>query len=305
VLVKNCYSLISPGTELALFQHTHIGFGDPESSIARYPNRPGYAAVGRVRAVGEGVSSLAEGDWVFHPGGHRAYALLDAVKNIVLPLPAGADPKLAPFARMAQIASTALQVSAAAPGASVAVLGLGLIGNLAAQLFQQRGCDVLGITSSAARCTIAERCGLRCSTAAAGTEIAAVRSAFKGNGAATVIEATGAPQKVATALEMTARGGEVILLGSTRGKVELDVYKLIHRPGITVRGAHESVLAIAGGDERKRVLLKQSLEEIAAGRLVVAPLLSGIMDYRELRAAYLRLGNHPSDILTIALQWPE
>ena len=41
-------SLISPGTELAIFEKTHRGFDGGGVSFAKYPFLPGYAAVGEV-----------------------------------------------------------------------------------------------------------------------------------------------------------------------------------------------------------------------------------------------------------------
>ena len=46
-LLENIYALISPGTELAMFTETHVGFPDPDFAYAKFPFRPGYAAVGR------------------------------------------------------------------------------------------------------------------------------------------------------------------------------------------------------------------------------------------------------------------
>ena len=67
VLVRNRLSLISAGTELAMFTRTHRGFDEPEFSYAKYPFYPGYAAVGEVLAVGDGVTDLAPGASRFPP----------------------------------------------------------------------------------------------------------------------------------------------------------------------------------------------------------------------------------------------
>ena len=48
VLLENVYSIISPGTELAMFTKTHVGFPNPNNKYAKYPFRPGYCAAGRV-----------------------------------------------------------------------------------------------------------------------------------------------------------------------------------------------------------------------------------------------------------------
>jgi threonine dehydrogenase-like Zn-dependent dehydrogenase len=304
ILVKTDYSLISPGTELAIFQHTHVGFPDPNNSFAKYPFHPGYAVIGRVLAVGGGVTGFKEDDLVYYNGHHRAYSLLNLEKTDVLLLPEGADPKLLLFARMAQISSSALEVSSADRGPTVAVLGLGLVGNLAAQLFLQRGYDVLGVDLIASRCEIAKRCGIRALHVTPQDTVAQVRGVFAGAGAATVVEATGHPSAVAAALQMTARGGEMILLGSTRGKVELDVYSLIHAPVVTVRGAHENACSLLGGKGRPRELLRKNLDDIAAGRLIVGPLLTEVMEAKDIGAGYRRLCDHPAETLSLILRWP-
>jgi NADPH:quinone reductase-like Zn-dependent oxidoreductase len=58
VLVATDYSLISPGTELALYTGTHTGLSNPNNSWAKYPFSPGYAIVGRVIAVGSEITEF-------------------------------------------------------------------------------------------------------------------------------------------------------------------------------------------------------------------------------------------------------
>lgn len=303
MLVQTYYTLISPGTELAIFQHTHVSFDDPENLFIKYPFRPGYAAVGRVLEIGDGVTGFAKGDWLFYKGRHQAYVMVKPASEVVLRLPDGCDPKLALFARLAQIAASASELSPAKKGGSVAVLGLGLVGNLAAQLFQQRGCDVLGVDLLAKRCEVAGDCGIRALQISPGEVVAQTREVFSGLGATTVVEASGHPAAVETALKMTARGGETILLGSTRGRVDLDVYKLIHSACITVRGSHESSLALFGGEGRPREITRKALGDIARGDLRVAPLLSESTGYSDLSSAYQLLCHQPESVLSIVLEW--
>jgi 2-desacetyl-2-hydroxyethyl bacteriochlorophyllide A dehydrogenase len=305
MLIKTRYSLISPGTELAIFQHTHVGFADPANLFAKYPFRSGYAAVGEIIAVCPEVARFKKGDQIFYKGRHQAFSIVKPADAGVVLLPAGIDPKLALFARMAQITAAATEISDAKPGETVAVVGQGLVGNLVAQLFQRRGCKVLGIDLIPQRCEVAKKCGLNSLCVAGDEAVPQVRKAFAGNGARTVIEATGHPLAVETALRMAATGGEVILLGSTRGRVELDLYTLVHVPGITIRGAHERVIGIFGGGGRQRELLAENLQAIASGALKVAPLLSHEMDYREIGAAYHRLCDQPAETLSIVLDWPQ
>src|SRR5579862_5579800 len=68
-LVRNCATLISPGTELAVFTDS---WDVPIRAAKPYPMRVGYAAVGEVLAVGDQVSELKPGDLVFTPTGHAS-----------------------------------------------------------------------------------------------------------------------------------------------------------------------------------------------------------------------------------------
>ena len=71
VLIRNRLSLISAGTELAMFMQTHRGFTEPDFGYASYPFRPGYAVVGEVVAKGAGLPKLAVGTRVFPPQAPR------------------------------------------------------------------------------------------------------------------------------------------------------------------------------------------------------------------------------------------
>jgi threonine dehydrogenase-like Zn-dependent dehydrogenase len=305
VLIKTLYSLISPGTELAMFQHTHVGFTDPSNSFAKYPFRAGYSAVGRIEAVGSSVSTFRKDTLVFIKGRHQAYFCVNPNRAMILTLPSGIDPKLALFARIAQIAGSALEVSFAEAGDKVVSLGQGIVGILAAQLFQNYGCDVLSLGRTPYRSNVAKNCGLQSLCITEGDIVVQIRRSFAENGATTVVEATGQPESLSLALRMTAPGGETILLGSTRGRVDLDVYNLIHASGITLRGAHERVFSLFGDSNRAQILVKENLDAIVSGRLKVSPLLSVVMDYREIAAAYRRLADKLAETLSIVLVWPE
>ena len=106
VLVENVYSLISPGTELAMFTKTHIGFPDPDFRYAKYPFRPGYAAVGRVLEVGSGVKGVSEGTMLYTRGRHASHAILKVDETVSVP--DGMPLEHVPFAALAHIALTSV-----------------------------------------------------------------------------------------------------------------------------------------------------------------------------------------------------
>ena len=115
------------------------------------------------------------------------------------------------------------------------------------------------------------------------------------DGANVVIEATGAPALVVTALQLAAAGGRVILLGSTRGDTErVNFYRDVHKRGIHVIGAHESARPQhedSPGYWTKRREQEVCLELLARGRVNVAPLISHRYDWRDFPKAYERLAD--------------
>src|SRR5581483_10846544 len=138
-------------------------------------------------------------------------------EHINAPVPADMDMRQAPFSRLAAISMTAVQVSSFQPGDRVLVVGLGTIGNLAAQLFRESGARVACLDPSPSRRSIAQRTGLAAAfdPASEGDKLAGVVKALDGL-PRLVIEAVGdatiAYQCVRHASR--SRGGEVILLGS-------------------------------------------------------------------------------------------
>ena len=296
------YSLISPGTELACLRGTE--------TWAQMPFAPGYAACGDVIAVGSGVSGYQVGDTVFTYTGHASHAKTD---RLYAHLPQGLDPNLAVFARMAAVAITALRVSEAELGDHVAITGLGLVGNLAAQLFTLAGCEVIGIDVSASRRELAQTCGVRHVIDGAGDVAAAVREITGGEMCATVVEATGVPAVAETVATLAGKQGEVVLLGSPRGEHMADLTSFmnhIHLWGncVTFKGAHEWRYPIAkdtGG------FVKHSLQRnieillrlIAEGRLQVAPLLTHVMPPAQAAEAYAGLRDKKDEYVGVVFDW--
>src|SRR5579859_6582091 len=153
VVIKTHFSLISAGTELACLSGSESWF--------KFPSTPGYTSVGEVVAVGQAVTQVAVGDLVYTWGGHSAYNRIDLDKpaSLCLKVPEGISEELVPFTRMATIAMTSIRISAIELGDFVAVVGLGLVGNLTVQLAELQGASVIGIDLSERRLARASECG--------------------------------------------------------------------------------------------------------------------------------------------------
>ncbi len=304
VLVRTERTLISPGTELALYEGTHSAMQDPEIPFAKYPHRPGYAAVGRVEACGTAVETVKPGDRVFFLGRHETWSLWQPAEMIWLPAPDDLSPEKILFARLVQIAATASYCFRNRPD-RVLVLGAGLIGMLAAQVLQAQGIrDVVVQDVNAARLALAARCGILRHALGTGTSLAPALAEL-GAEPDVIVEATGVPALVPAALATVRRRGDVVLLGSPRGGMEIDLYKHIHRKGIALIGAHEAMLPdrAPAGQPSRRALLEQALHWLRCGKICVDGLVTNVVRPEDLPATYEPISTDKSNVLGVVVEW--
>ena len=109
----------------------------------------GYSAAGTVLEAGERTVGISPGDRVAIAGGGFAnHAEVDVVPHLLCaPTPQGVSDEDAAFATLGAIALHGFRRSAATVGATVAVIGLGLVGQLAARIALVAGCRVRASTS--------------------------------------------------------------------------------------------------------------------------------------------------------------
>src|SRR5439155_23962261 len=111
------------------------------------PSALGYSAAGVVLAVGARVADVAPGDRVAIGGGDYAvHADVDHVPaNLCVRIPATLGFDEAAFATVGAIALHGVRQAEVSVGERVAVIGLGLLGQLAGQILRAAGCTVVGI----------------------------------------------------------------------------------------------------------------------------------------------------------------
>ena len=138
----------------------------------------GYSCAGVVEKVGEAVDGYARGDKVVCAGaGYANHAEFVAVpENLCARLPTDSDINWeeAAFSTLGAIALQGFRLSNSKLGESVAVLGLGLLGQISAQIAKAAGCKVLGIDLVEERLKTARASGvdaiIRGNAESAGTE---------------------------------------------------------------------------------------------------------------------------------------
>ncbi|NIM95615.1 MAG: oxidoreductase, partial [Anaerolineales bacterium] len=107
----------------------------------------GYSSAGTILEIGEGVSDFKVGDRVACAGGgfavHAEYAVVP--KNLMAPLPDQVPFEAGAFATLGAIAMHGFRLADSQIGERVVVIGLGLLGILAAQIARAAGCRVFGV----------------------------------------------------------------------------------------------------------------------------------------------------------------
>lgn len=109
------------------------------------PMPMGYTAVGKVTAVGRGVTEIKVGDIVAEVGQAYHSEVNRVGKNLVVKVPNELeDIRQAAFSALGGIALEGIHQAEVVPGETVAVIGLGLLGHITARILDAYGCDVIG-----------------------------------------------------------------------------------------------------------------------------------------------------------------
>jgi predicted dehydrogenase/threonine dehydrogenase-like Zn-dependent dehydrogenase len=200
VLVRSAASLVSAGTERALVEFASkslLGKARSRPDLLRQvlekarregiqnaasaafgrlgePMPLGYSSAGTIVELGEGVTGFRVGQSVACAGGgyavHADYVVVP--QNLIAALPSSVDFESAAFATLGAIALHGFRLAEAQVGERVAVIGMGLLGQLAASIAQAAGCQVLGIDLDTSRVALAKQRGLQAVARTSATETA-------------------------------------------------------------------------------------------------------------------------------------
>jgi len=134
------------------------------------PQTPGYSSSGTVLAVGEGVSDIQPGDRVACAGANYAvHAEMACVPRLLAArMPADGNKVSfdeAAFATLGAVALHGIRTAEAKLGDVVGVIGLGLLGQITAQLLKAAGCRVVGMDIDPFRASLAKNFGADATTA--------------------------------------------------------------------------------------------------------------------------------------------
>ncbi len=181
----------------------------------------GYSSSGVIEAVGDGLQGFRVGDRVACAGGdhavHAEYAVVP--QNLMAHVPEEVDLEQAAFATLGSIALHGLRLAEPQVGENVAVIGLGLLGLLAAMQARAAGTRVFCVDLDAARVERARQLGFPCSMRDGAVDGAT--SATQGRGFDLVLVCADTPSSdpVDLAGQLARDRGRVVVIGN----VGLDV----------------------------------------------------------------------------------
>lgn len=157
ILIKVQASLISPGTEMGGIKNRRLAPGD-KAVLVQF----GYANAGEIIGTNGDCHGLKKGMRVAAMGGgalHANYAVVPV--NLIVPLPDNVSFEEGTYACLGATALHGIRRAKPELGEYGIVLGLGIVGNLSAQLAQLSGARVIAWEGMKMRMQIAECCGIR------------------------------------------------------------------------------------------------------------------------------------------------
>lgn len=174
----------------------------------------GYCNVGRVVAVGKGVTDFQVGDRVASNGPHAEYVSIP--QNLVAKIPENVSDEEAAFTVIGAIGLQGIRLANPTLGETVVVVGLGLIGLLTAQLLKASGCRVIGFDYDSQKVELAKNLGILAVNPAEGIDqVHYVESLTDGVGAdAVIITASNKGNEIISqSAKMSRKRGRIILVG--------------------------------------------------------------------------------------------
>ncbi len=345
VLVRTVASVISPGTEravTALAQSSLLAQARARPDLVRQVVRKakaegiaataqsvrgrlaqdlplGYSAAGQVVEVGSAVSGLRAGQLVATGGAGKAnHAEFQAVPGLLCTaVPHGVPAKDAAFTTVASIALHGLRLAEVGPGSKVVVIGLGLVGQLAARLAMAAGCDVAGVDPAGHARIIAAGAGVLALDELGDPTTERVRAWSRGRGADAVLvcAASSSSGPVTRAPALCRDRAPVVIVGDVG--LQLDRTPFYERelslrfarsygpgrydPSYEAWGVDYPAGQVRWTEGRN---FEAVLDLLAAGRLQVADLVTHCYDIGDAPAAYELIEKRADPYLAIQLTYP-
>ncbi len=346
VLVKVLYSCISAGTEITgvqesgkslvkkameqpekvkkalnIFKKEGINSILTKVNEMESPKPTGYSAAGIIMGLGKNVQDLKIGDRVACAGAtHANHAeFIDVPRNLVMKVPHNLNMECASTVALGGIAMQAVRRADLRLGETAVIIGLGILGQLSAQMLKASGCSVIGIDIDERRLNIAKEAGCDYVINSAKCNVTKeVEKITQGYGAdAVIITASSSSNEILSqAFKMCRRKGKVVLAGVI-GSVykredmyekELDfIISTSYGPGRYDPAYEEKSIDYPYGYVRwtENRNMEEYLRLAADKKINLKPLIEKIYEAEKAPEAYSTLKNPENKPLIVLLKYGE
>lgn len=319
VRLRTLYSGISAGTELTAYRGSNPYltkkwdeerrlFVDGSTSFSYPVDGWGYEEVGEVVELGADVHDLGLGDRVWGTWGHRTLTTQKADRASRRVLAPSADPRIGIFSQIAAIGLNIVLDADVHIGETVAVFGLGVPGQIAAQLARLNGGRVIGVDAIGRRRELAGHLGADELIDPGDGDVAErIRDLTDGRGADVCLEVTGNYRALHEAIRSVAYSSRVCAAGFMQGDgVGLRLGEEFHHNRVQLVCSQISGVAPSLQHRWNDYRLAATAMQLATtGRLQLTDLISHTMPIEEAPEAFRLLDTRPQDALQVVLSFDD
>ena len=317
VRLHTLYSGISAGTELTAYRGSNPYLNKewdarrrlflPGGSTVTYPvDGWGYEEVGIVAEVGAAVTRVHKRQLVWGSWGHRGSVVQTEEYAAARVFPPDADPVLGIFSHIGAIALNIVLDADIHVGETVAVFGLGVPGQIAAQLARLNGARVIAVDAIPDRLAKAAELGAQHTIdAREGNTAERIRELTEDRGADVSLEVSGSYRALHEAIRSTAYGARVVSGGFFQGDgMGLALGEEFHHNRIQLVCSQISGPPPALSNRWTKYRLQRTAIELAVGgQLQLQPLISHVLPVEEAPAAFQLLDETPEQALQVVLKF--
>lgn len=320
VRVQTLYSGISAGTELTAYRGSNPYlhkqwdnerrlFVPADSPSLAYPLTGwGYEEIGEVIEVGAAVTGVKVGDKIHGAWGHRTHHILDEPYAAPRIFPKSLDPILGIFSHLGSIAINGVLDANIHIGETVAVFGLGALGQIVAQLAKQSGARVIGVDMLDRRLALAQELSAVDVVINAGQgEVAEQIKALTSNrGVDVALEVTGATAALNEAVRSTAYSARVVAMGFFQGVAQgLFLGEEFHHSRISIICSQISGVAPDLSYRWNRIRLAQTVMQLQTdGLLNLRPLITHVEPFENAAVLFEALDKTPGKVVQAVMEFP-
>ena len=346
MLVKTIYSAVSVGTEVMKLKNADLSYLQmakkkpeqvkdllntltqmgPVATYRKVMNKLdslsplGYSLVGEIVEVGKGVEHLKLGDIVACGGaGYANHSEVNFIpKNLCAKVPEGVALKDASFTTIASIAMQGFRQTESQIGENIAVIGLGLLGQILIQIIKANGCRAFGFDISKSKCELAIASGAYFADTAYKTDFEKEIGTFtNGFGCDAVIIATGTTSNdpIILAGKIARDKAKIVDIGITKIDLPWELYyhkeldfrfSRSYGPGrydshYEENGIDYPVGYVRWTEQRNMMSILQLLQE---KKLDFSKLITHEFDFADAEKVFLDIKEAKEDYLGVILKYP-